>query len=386
MDRIALGVVASATLTNNFDFFRTSNSEFFGPAVTDVPKAGSDSATQSEGTTVLQVQIPVVDSTNFTESLTETTTSDGTDDSTLTETITSLQRSSAVTDSSTLIDSSALAVGFIASDANSLSAEISAIAITASLSDTQTQTEVAPATLVASLSVVDSSTLSESITRQQQFALVDSATQSEGTTTHVANLSASDSFTLDESSGLNSGGILAASDTNTITEVASIAAASSVVDSSLLSDGATLIVQIPGSDSATQSETNTTLIQTFECVDAGIQSDASFLEASNAIVGTDSAVQNEGITALVVNIVSGDSAALSESTLHQVSALANDTGALLEQATRDQVNLTVGTDGSTLFLETALLVVIDEDQSEFTVMRLYYPDQNPITQITFTGS
>jgi hypothetical protein len=387
MDRIALGVVASATLTNNFDFFRTSNSEFNGPAVTDTPVAGSDSASLSEGTSVLLVSIPAVDAMTLTETATETTTSDGTDDATLTESALSLLRTSAGADTGALTDASTLLVAAPVVDQNTLSAEVSAISATSALIDSATQSEAAPANLLGSFAVSDTESQTESPTAlQQNFAVSDTATQTDGTTTHTTSTTATDAFVFSESSGLNSGGVLSGSDTNSMTETAGVSATTALTDSFTLTEAAILLASFAVTDGASLAEPNTVLVQTFDCNDSGTLSDASFLVASTAVSGIDSGSQTEGIASLVVNISTGDSASLVEQTLNQISALANDTSSFLEQATLTQLSLNVGIDGSTLLVESAVLVITDEDQTGFTVIKMQYPDLNPITKITLIGS
>jgi hypothetical protein len=244
-----------------------------------------------------------------------------------------------------------------------------ALVVSVLVNDSASQAE-SPTLLTQAFLVTDSIALTESPSLlAQSFSVTDTQAQTEGTATYTASVNVSDSYTLSDTAILDSGGTpIVGSESTTLTEAAtSVTAALSVSDAITLSDVSALLVSQLAVDSATQSDAAAALV----------------LRSSP---GIDSATQTEGAVVLVVNAVASDLAIQDELVVAIIASLARaDASTFADISALQVLTFVVETETFTLG-EIALLEIEDEDQSEFTTIKIYLPGQNPVTRIMFNGS
>jgi len=297
---------AASTVTDTQTESDSSSVSVAGPTTIN----GTDTATQTEGTTGLQQQSTVTDTQTQTEgttALVQTDTRSVTDSQTQTEGTTGLQQQSTVTDTQTQTEGT------------------TAAAITATVVDTQTQSEGTTTTAqTAQISVVDSwaltegaSSLSTTLSAVDSWALTDISALSQA-------YSANDSATQSEEPTAISITAAVVDDWD-LTDTSAISIAGTVTDSATQSEATPgLQAQSTVIDAQTEADTSSVAVQT-SAVDSWTLSDASQLATSMTPSVSDSfsTVDTSGVaadTSASDPSTAGDSSAVSAATAASDSA------------------------------------------------------------------
>lgn len=365
------------------DLFQTEGTTVVGAAVTVI-----DSASQIENATLLGISNPSVDSMTQTEvgaatvavSLNVTDTSTFTDNSSSSMAVTAFD--DAIQD-----DNSLVAQQYNAFDDAIQDEGTTLLDAGSSVNDPATQGEVSGLGLASS--VVDSAIQSEGTTAPilQSFDVNDSATQSEGTTAYTAALSANDSFAFTDVSSLNAGGAFNVTDSATQNDPTPLITNATVAnDTAVQSEVSLLTVTLIVFDSFSNTEGTTVVNVAVSANDPALQDEASQLFSGQTIGVADSATQTELPTAIDVDENASDTFFLIENAAILITTMANDSSEFFDSINITRLtNLSV-VDASTLNGEFALVQASGVDESEFTVVKIYFPDLNTTTNITIRSS